>query len=48
MRELLSTFFEGRAGGAQLPRPPLKLPSQPPFMGPAKGGVFEPALSRLP
>jgi hypothetical protein len=34
----------GRAGGPRVPRPPLKLPSPPPFMGAGEGG----ARARLP
>ncbi|MEW6387887.1 MAG: TolC family protein [Thermodesulfobacteriota bacterium] len=34
--------FEGRAGGPQVPRPPLKLPSQPPLSEPEKAGTESP------
>jgi RND family efflux transporter MFP subunit len=36
--------LEGRAGGAQLPRPPLKLPSQPPEKGKEGGTDTEPQV----
>jgi pimeloyl-[acyl-carrier protein] methyl ester esterase len=40
--EVLKGLFEGRTGGARLPRPPLKLPSQPPLSGTGKGGAIGP------
>jgi pimeloyl-[acyl-carrier protein] methyl ester esterase len=38
--EVLKGLIEGRTGGARLPRPPLKLPSQPPLSGAGKGEAF--------
>ncbi len=45
---LFLRYFEGRAGGSQFPRPPLKLPSQPPVRDWGRVGRGQGALSPLP